>query len=326
MLLSIVIPVFNVRDYVRKCINSVLSTDDQEAYEIIIIDDGSTDGSGDICDEYTWRRNLTVIHQKNGGLSAARNSGLKAAKGEYVYFLDSDDYLADGALTKLIEILKSNHLDLVCCNALINNNNLINVSKNFIGDSGEELCEFFFKERHIYYLPEVWLYCYRREFLNIHNLTFLEGFLHEDEDFTPRVLSKARRSAYFNISILNHTINREGSIMYQIDTQHISHLIFILRRFSDEIRNGLHYSPCFMHSFFKLYVQAIKSIKQNGYKYNEFVTNYDIDNLSLLSRSTLEKRAVTLYRVSLDFAERYYHYSCPSIVRHFINTLLFYIR
>ena len=92
-LISIIVPVYNVKDYVEKCLDSICG----QSYtnlEIIVVDDGSTDGSGKICDAYASKdRRIKVIHRKNGGLSAARNEGLDAATGEFLGFVDSDDWI-----------------------------------------------------------------------------------------------------------------------------------------------------------------------------------------------------------------------------------------
>lgn len=93
MLLSVIIPAYNVERTLGRCVESVLGqgVDDME---VIIIDDGSTDGTGKVCDSYGGREGVTVVHQKNGGLSEARNKGLDVAKGEMITFVDSDDYIA----------------------------------------------------------------------------------------------------------------------------------------------------------------------------------------------------------------------------------------
>lgn len=90
--ISVIVPVYNVRSYLRQCIDSIIS---QSYYnlEIILIDDGSTDGSGEICDQYIEDNRVTVIHQKNGGQSAAKNRGLEMASGEFIGFVDSDDWI-----------------------------------------------------------------------------------------------------------------------------------------------------------------------------------------------------------------------------------------
>lgn len=112
-LISVIIPVYNVEEYLRECVDSVLSQT-YENYEIILVDDGSTDNSGKICDEYAEKNDkITVIHKENSGPSKTRNIGLKAAKGEYIYFLDSDDYLKNNAFEKLVSVAKTEDADVV---------------------------------------------------------------------------------------------------------------------------------------------------------------------------------------------------------------------
>ena len=94
MKFSVVIPVYNVKDYLEKCVRSVLAQNNNE-YEMILVDDGSTDGSGALCDELAAQapEKIRVIHKPNGGLGDARNVGLEHALGDYLVFLDSDDYI-----------------------------------------------------------------------------------------------------------------------------------------------------------------------------------------------------------------------------------------
>ena len=112
-MLSVIVPVFQVEQYLEQAINCLLkqNTDDME---IILIDDGSTDKSGEICDcfsaQYTF---IKVLHQKNSGVSSARNKGLKIAKGEYVAFLDPDDFIDEGYYSKMLACLEKNGSDIV---------------------------------------------------------------------------------------------------------------------------------------------------------------------------------------------------------------------
>ncbi len=112
MLLSIIIPVFNTKDYLKQCLESIASQN-FENYEVIIIDDGSTDGSDKICDDFcVGCKKAKVIHQDNKGPSAARNRGIEEATGDWVWFVDSDDLIADGALSALEERLSFIDCDL----------------------------------------------------------------------------------------------------------------------------------------------------------------------------------------------------------------------
>ena len=114
MQFSIVIPVYNVAPYLRECVDSVLAQNSTD-YEIILVDDGSTDNSPAICDEYAEKYSqIKVIHKTNGGLSDARNFGIKKAQGDYLMFLDSDDFWnRENVLLDLHNIIKENNPDLI---------------------------------------------------------------------------------------------------------------------------------------------------------------------------------------------------------------------
>ena len=100
-LISVIVPVYNVERYLRRCVDSILHQTYQDL-EVLLVDDGSTDASGAICDEYAAQEErVTAVHQKNGGLSAARNAGLERAQGTYLCFVDSDDFLDSRMLETL---------------------------------------------------------------------------------------------------------------------------------------------------------------------------------------------------------------------------------
>lgn len=114
-LITIIVPVYNVRAYVGECIESLL----HQTYtnlEVILVDDGSTDGSGELCDEYAEKDNrIRVIHQGNQGLSGARNTGLDHAKGAYIAFVDSDDCVMLSFIARLYKLIKKYHADIAAC-------------------------------------------------------------------------------------------------------------------------------------------------------------------------------------------------------------------
>ena len=114
-LISVVIPVYNVEKYLEKCLDSVV----EQTYrnlEIILVDDGSTDNSGAICDRYAQKDSrVVVIHQKNGGLSKARNVGIDTATGKYISFIDSDDYVGSCYIETLYKEIKPNIINLSIC-------------------------------------------------------------------------------------------------------------------------------------------------------------------------------------------------------------------
>lgn len=116
-MISIIIPVYNVEQYLDKCLQSVINQTYQDI-EIILVDDGSSDSSGILCDKWKEKDSrIKVIHKSNGGLSNARNVGIEQANGEYLMFIDSDDIVANDLCKVLFEMLKNNHADISICNA-----------------------------------------------------------------------------------------------------------------------------------------------------------------------------------------------------------------
>lgn len=118
-LISVIVPVYNVEPYIDRCIESIVN----QSYtnlEIILVDDGSTDSSSTLCDKWKEKDNrILVIHKKNGGLSDARNAGLKMAKGEYIGFVDSDDWIAVDMYKKLMNSIKDTGSDIAACSVLM---------------------------------------------------------------------------------------------------------------------------------------------------------------------------------------------------------------
>ena len=114
-MISVIIPVYNIEKYLKCCVDSVIGQSYKDI-EIILVDDGSTDNSGRICDEYAVQdTRVRVVHRENGGLSAARNTGIECATGEYLFFLDGDDAICAKTLELLLHTLEKDDCDLVFC-------------------------------------------------------------------------------------------------------------------------------------------------------------------------------------------------------------------
>jgi len=130
-LVSVIVPVYNTGEFLGSCLNSLLAQN-YSPIEIILVDDGSTDNSSDICNEYALKhKNIHVIHQENRGVSTARNKALDIAKGEYITFCDSDDYVLPNMINHLVEIMEENNCDLSVCG--FSRDTELNVSKSNIG-------------------------------------------------------------------------------------------------------------------------------------------------------------------------------------------------
>lgn len=125
-IVSIIVPVYNVENYLKRCIESIINQT-YNHLEIILVDDGSTDNSGAICDEYSQKDSrIRVIHKENGGLSSARNAGLDICTGEYVSFIDSDDFVSASFVEQMLNLLLTNDCDIVKCSFVRGTNNRFN--------------------------------------------------------------------------------------------------------------------------------------------------------------------------------------------------------
>ena len=220
--LSFIVPVYNVEKYLRKCVDSLLSQDmPQNEYEIILVEDGSTDNSAALCDEYNRMfDNIHAIHQPNGGLSVARNVGIAAAKGEYICFVDSDDYWQHNVLTGLMAQVERDQLDVLrfkyqhvnekgeVFNPYKRDRRLENDYSESVTD-GVSFLNFRMNTQ-----------CYAVMFIVKRALfdgcIFTPGIYFEDTDWTPRMLAKANRVASTDMIVYNYLV-REGSISRAID-------------------------------------------------------------------------------------------------------------
>lgn len=215
-LVSIIVPVYNVEKYLKKCINSILRQTYQNI-EVILVDDGSVDRSGEICDEYSViDGRIKVVHKKNGGLSDARNTGLEIAMGEYISFIDSDDYVSEDIIELLHRQLCCDNSDMALCNMLYVDEMGHNISKlnkempikNTVL-SQKEFWEYLYGEKYWYYIVSC-SKLYKRELFK--NIYFPKGKIHEDEFLIHRIIDRCS-----NISCIEKPmyfyVQRENSIM-----------------------------------------------------------------------------------------------------------------
>ena len=253
--LSIIVPIYNVEQYLRKCVESLLTQDLSPAeYEIILVDDGSTDGCPAICDEYAQAlhpsggsrkgANIKVIHQPNGGLSAARNTGIMAAKGDYVCFVDSDDYWEPNVLGGLMAQVERDDLDVLrfkwqnvrVVSGLVDERmsglvderyEVFNPNKSDpyrLEDYSSDVTTGvdFLNTRFGYACYAVQFIVRRsllvgsslnakRSSLNVPSILFTPNLHFEDTDWTPRMLLAAQRVASTDTMVYDYLV-REGSI------------------------------------------------------------------------------------------------------------------
>ena len=209
MKFSIVVPVYNVEQYLEQCLES-LQVQDFDNFEIICVNDGSTDRSREILTEWESKiPQMRVIDRENGGLSAARNTGLKAATGNYLVFVDSDDWVESNMLNTIATAIDNE--DMVCF-ACRKNDSGKNDTLPFEQNDGWSYYNRHALEARIVPFVCVWQRCYRKQFLLDNSLWFREGILHEDNEFTPRACLKAKSIKVIPDVLYNYRV-RPNSIM-----------------------------------------------------------------------------------------------------------------
>ena len=215
--LSVIVPCYNVEGYVERCIESLVHQDiDSDAYEVLLINDGSTDRTGTICDRYaTQYPQIKVIHQPNAGQAAARNTGLDHATGEYIFFVDSDDFIAEDCLKQLVNIAKANSLDVLFFEFLKVKDGSALTPKKTIEASTVKVQTFndFFEELHYVPVGYVWQNIIRHSLIEYHRLRFSEGHLCEDTPFMYQVFFAATRISRIK-DVCYFYITRSNSITH----------------------------------------------------------------------------------------------------------------
>lgn len=213
-LISIIIPVYNVEKYLEKCVESVLSQTFND-YEIILVDDGSTDKSGKMCDEYSKKCTcIKTVHQPNKGLGGARNTGIENSTGKYLVFVDSDDWIKNDMLEYLVEKAESTDADIIC------------FGMDYVDDAGNTIHTILptEKDEEIFTLseyavfpyinPYTWNKMYKCSLFVESGIKFPERLWYEDLCTTPKLMLKANKFLLLNKSFYQY-LQRSNSIMHE---------------------------------------------------------------------------------------------------------------
>ena len=215
MKISLVIPVYNVEKYLARCLDSCLHQDlAADEYEIIVVNDGSPDGSKEIAEKYASEyASIKLYNQENGGLSVARNNGLEKTQGDYVWFVDSDDWIEENCLASIVEKMDTLNLDMLQIGYMeaYDDGTLKNSERGLF-----EGCMTGCEALKAQYIPAPAQFTiYRRSFLERFTLRFYPRIYHEDAEFKPRALFFAQRFASLDKHVYYYYQRPNGSIMSQ---------------------------------------------------------------------------------------------------------------
>lgn len=306
-LISVIVPIFNVEAYLRPCIESILAST-YTTLQIILVNDGSTDHSGEICDEYTRKdTRIEVIHQKNAGLSPARNSGMKAAKGKYISFIDGDDYIHPQMYEVLLETLQEGNysFSMILGKQVYDNDKSYSIPSAYTKSilTQEIMIKSLFNHIH----PQqgikevqaqvVWNKLYKRELLD--NEFFQETGT-EDTEFNCRIYQKSCQAVIIDIPMY-YWVQRPTSITHQkVNPRYIDRADSYYLCLQNIPKENTVYRGCCLEKLFKMIINVRYHASNTPYRHlahltakrlkkqtaNEFLKNRHIPfhiKLSLLS-------------------------------------------
>lgn len=230
MELSIIIPAYNAEPFLAKCLDSITKQLNKKTnVKIIIVNDGSTDGTLRIANQYAEVFScIAVISQDNRGLSAARNAGILKAGGDYIWFIDSDDWISDSCLNKILNRINNENPDVLCLRAA-------DVSKNGIVPrfKFDNLDDKTGKEALVNWKsPCAPFFVFKKNLLDDNQIFFYEGVYHEDTEFTPRVLYLANKVSFFE-EIVYFVYENPGSITRSDNPKRVFDTLLVCRRLED---------------------------------------------------------------------------------------------
>lgn len=262
---SIIVPVYNVADYLKKCLDSIVNQTYKD-YEVIVVNDGSNDNSLQIIKEYPF----TIINQKNQGLSSARNNGAKKARGEYLIFLDSDDYWNKDLLKEINKSLKNNP-DIVrfqIQEVYENSSNIIQYKEiPFEEKDGKKAFELISK---YHFVENAWCYAIKRDYYNKQKFKFSSGKIHEDFGLIPLVIIKADKVNSIDYIGYNY-LQRTGSIMNSLNYEKTK------KKVSD------------MYELYQNLIQEINKTNLNSQVFKSFISNSLILKVCQLEKKDYKK-------------------------------------
>lgn len=316
-LVSIVVPIYNVEEYLRECIDSIC-TQTYENIEIILVDDGSTDTSPEICDTYQKiDSRIRAFHKNNGGLSDARNYGLNVATGEYIAFIDSDDYIDESFVKNLLQAAEENDADIAVCSYRKVYDKPIQKygNINYIAEtvSGISFLKSLYSGKHSDMGFVAWNKLYKKKLFTDHEIIYPKGRIYEDTFTTYKLLYYTKKVALIDYAYYSYRI-RPGSIMQSSMTVKKckdwlegdqSAVDFFWREKNQELFDAAFNS--FLRSQIVIYKKLKKAGISDGAKYIlEGYTGCYNKNISNSSLKFPKKNVYSLFRFAPDMISLLY--------------------
>lgn len=320
MKVSFIIPVYNVEKYLQQCLNSVFMQE-LDDFEVICVNDGSTDKSLEILKQYQSK--IKIISQNNSGASCTRNVGIRSAIGDYLFFLDGDDFLQDAeSLRKAIDFSIDNKLDICICNALVDGKSKylkgLDVVDGKIGSGKKMMQQFYDKFRTI--VTPVWMHIYRRDFLISNQFFQKEKSYHEDELFSPIVLFNANKVGCLDVNLVHYRWQRDGAVTAAFTKKHISDWLEIGRDLYSYFSSHkiVDYEPVY-RQIFAVYIGLSEALYEHGIKSDGIFEKSDYAIMKQCAKVPFEQKSYKLLRLSPSLMVKYRNNTLKPVLRKLIN-------
>ncbi len=327
MKLSIIIPFYNAELHIERCLYSLVNQNiDHTDYEIIIIDDGSTDNGMKIVERFKdAHKNIFTYSQHNKGLGATRNRGIKLAKGDYIYFIDADDYLAFNTLDIILKQAEEFHLELLGFNTIATKKKDLFISKTIKKDYKSYVLKGVdFLVEYKYHRLEAWWYIIKRDYLLKTGFEFEEGKFMEDAIFTFNIFLEAKRSMFIPIDAHRY-VTTENSIMNNNNQEHL------LKVIEDYISLVFRFNSLSLEVTKNNVVNTSKIVDSINYK--STVSIYFMFFKLIKSKMTIKEineilkqfEKINMYPLKNFIGEQYFHKKFKITVFIFNHKYIFYV-
>lgn len=337
--ISIIVPVYNSEKYLKRCIDSLIYQKKFNDYEIILINDGSTDNSGRICDEYVKKnKNIKVFHKKNEGVSKARNLGIIEARGEYITFVDSDDYIEENMLYEFSKSIEDNNSDIIFCGQ--NNISIINSQKKeYLAYKFDNITVDIFIDKYFMYYYKNFLIqgpynkIYKNEIIKCNNLKFDENLkICEDAIFVISCLNNSKsvssiEGCYYNYmqnGVEDTLLRRFNENEIQANWELYDKFVQILRNKNKSDINIYFLKVDFVNRFItclkKMFLKSGYNRKKLFCELNEFIEDKRLLNLKDVKYKTNVFNKIIFFCIKRKL--KFFSYICLKIyvvIKHHIH-------
>lgn len=294
--ISFIVPVYNTAPYLYRCIGSILGQTYQN-YELILINDGSTDNSLEICQEYAGKNNVIIITQPNAGVSAARNAGLRMATGDYYFFVDSDDWIEEQSLEHISKYLNDNDVDVLRIGCQVVRNG--SAMSESLSKTGKITTDVLMKRN--YFCPALWGYLFKASLVRENKIAFIQSLKYsEDSNFIFKCLSKSKCIYLLDEQVYNYNVRENSAIRQNFTIEWAeANLVALIDLLRFQSGTSTAFQKKAVHYYMEAYFSMLFRVGNYNHKhvYNNYQTFCCEMNTYLRNSSLLRNPSIVSFEV-----------------------------